>query len=70
MDELKPNSRETRADRFRLDRPNAKIWGVCSGIACHFDLDVTVVRVAFVIATLIGFGWLIPVYLAIGLIAD
>lgn len=55
---------------FRLDRQNGKIWGVCSGIANHFGIDVTLVRVGFVLGTLIGFGSLVLVYLAIALIAD
>lgn len=55
---------------FRLDRANAKLMGVCSGIADYFGLDVTLVRIGWVIGTLLGFGSLILVYLAIGLIAD
>lgn len=55
---------------FRLDRANAKFMGVCSGIADYFGLDVTLVRIGWVIGTLLGFGSLILVYLAIGLIAD
>lgn len=35
---------------FRLDRSNGKMLGVCAGLAHHFDLDVTLVRVAFVLA--------------------
>lgn len=58
----------TRA--FRLDRSNAKFMGVCSGIANYFGWDVTLVRVGVVVATLLGVGSLIPIYLAIGLIAD
>ncbi|MGB3739449.1 MAG: PspC domain-containing protein [Pontixanthobacter sp.] len=66
----KKDRRSTRPDTFRLDRPNGKLWGVCSGIARHFDIDVTIVRIAFVLGTLLGFGSLILVYLAIGLIAN
>ena len=55
---------------FRLDKANAKFMGVSAGIANHFGLDVTLVRLAWVIGTLVGFGSLILVYLAIGLIAD
>ena len=60
-----PPSRE-----FRLDRRNGKIWGVCAGIANYFGIDATWVRIGFVLGTLIGFGSLILVYLAIALIAD
>ena len=55
---------------FHLDKANAKLMGVCSGIADRFGWDVTLVRVGFVIGTLVGFGSLILVYLAIGLLAD
>lgn len=55
---------------FHLDKAHAKFMGVCSGIADSFGWDVTLVRVGFVVGTLIGFGSLILVYLAIGLLAD
>ena len=55
---------------FHLDKANAKLMGVCSGIADSFGWDVTLVRVGFVAGTLIGFGSLLAVYLAIGLLAD
>ncbi len=56
--------------QFRLDRRNAKLWGVCAGIANRFGVDPTMVRVLFVLGTLIGFGSLILVYIAIALIAN
>jgi phage shock protein C len=55
---------------FRLDKTNGKFMGVCAGIAKYFGWDVTLVRIAWVIGTLIGFGSLVLIYLAIGLIAD
>lgn len=55
---------------FRLDRRDGKIWGVCAGIANYFGIDATIVRILFVLGTLIGFGSLILVYIAIALIAD
>ena len=55
---------------FHLDKVNAKLMGVCSGIADSFGWDVTLVRVGFVAGTLLGFGSLMIVYLAIGLLAD
>ena len=55
---------------FHLDKANAKFMGVCSGIADSFGWDVTVVRVGFVVGTLVGVGSLLIVYLAIGLLAD
>lgn len=61
----KPPSRS-----FRLDKANAKVFGVCSGIADYFGIDAMLVRIGFVAATLIGFGSPVLIYLAIALIAD
>ena len=55
---------------FRLDKANGKLWGVCGGIADYFGIDATLVRVAFALGTIVGFGSLILVYAAIALIAD
>lgn len=55
---------------FRLDKTRGKVMGVCAGIANYFNVDVTLVRVAFGLATVLGFGTAIIVYLLIGLIAD
>lgn len=55
---------------FRLNKQRGKLMGVCAGIADYFGLDVTLVRIAWVLATLVGVGSLVLVYLAIGLIAD
>lgn len=70
MSALDRNNGNLPRNGFRLDKANGKLMGVCSGIARYFDLDVTLVRVAWVIATLLGVGSLVLVYLAIGLIAD
>ncbi|TMJ18787.1 MAG: envelope stress response membrane protein PspC [Alphaproteobacteria bacterium] len=42
--------------RFYLDKQNAKWKGVCAGIADYTGVDVTIVRIGFVIGTLIGQG--------------
>ncbi|WRK97218.1 PspC domain-containing protein [Altererythrobacter sp. H2] len=55
---------------FRLDKAQGKLWGVCGGIANYFGIDPMLVRIGFVAGTVIGFGSLILVYLAIALIAD
>jgi len=55
---------------FRLDKMRGKIMGVCAGIANYFGVDVTLVRVAFVLATILGFGTALIAYLLIGFIAD
>ena len=73
MNELKfrEDDHAVRPERsFRLDRRDGKLMGVCSGIARHFDIDATWVRLGFVAGTLLGFGSFILIYLAIALIAD
>ena len=49
--------------RFYLDREN-KVWsGVCAGIADYTGLDVTLVRVAAVLLTVMGgFPWTLVAY--------
>jgi len=55
---------------FHLDKADGKIFGVCAGIGNYFGIDPLVVRLGFVLGTLIGFGSFILIYLAIALIAD
>jgi phage shock protein PspC (stress-responsive transcriptional regulator) len=55
---------------FRLDKTNGKIMGVCAGIAAYFGFEAIWARLAFVAASLLGFGSPILIYLVIGLVAD
>ena len=55
---------------FRLGRADAKVMGVCAGLADYFNVDATLVRIGFVAATLLGIGAPILIYLLVGLIAD
>ena len=49
--------------KFHLDRRNGKFMGVCAGIARHFDIDPTFVRVGAVVVTLLGaFPWTLIAY--------
>jgi len=57
-------------DKLRLDKANGKLMGVCSGLANWSGMDVNVLRIIFVLATIFGFGSAILIYLAIGLIVD
>lgn len=41
---------------FRLDRDNARLMGVCAGLANRTGFDVTAVRVATVLTTLLALG--------------
>ena len=56
--------------RLTLDKPNKKILGVCAGLANWSALDVTIVRVLFVAATLIGVGSPILIYILLAMILD
>lgn len=71
MSDIEPRkSGRGLSKEFRLDKSNGKLAGVCSGIANYFGIDTTLVRIGFVLGTIIGFGSLILIYLAIALIAD
>ena len=45
-----------------------KLFGVCGGIANLLKLDSTLVRILFVIGTLISFGTSVILYIAMALI--
>ncbi|HLL29489.1 MAG TPA: PspC domain-containing protein [Allosphingosinicella sp.] len=56
--------------RFYLDKPNGRIFGVCSGIASHMGWDPTFVRVGVVLVTLLGaFPWTVIAYVAAAMMA-
>ncbi len=59
----------TRA-KFRLDRADGKIAGVCGGLAKYFGINPLIVRLVFLIGAVAGFGSFILIYLAIWLLAD
>jgi phage shock protein C len=52
--------------RLRLVRPRGerKVAGVCAGFAEYFDLDVTLVRLVWVVALVMGGMALIPYLIA------
>jgi phage shock protein PspC (stress-responsive transcriptional regulator) len=55
---------------FHKDRDNAKVFGVCGGLANYMDVDPMIIRLVFVAGTILGIGSFILVYLAIALLAD
>lgn len=55
--------------RFYRDKLNGKLLGICAGIADYTGVDVTVVRVAVVLLTLMGAGIIIPAYIIAGFLA-
>ncbi len=56
--------------KFRLDRTDGKVLGVCGGIGNYMNVDPMIVRLVFVAGTIFGFGSFILIYLAIALLAD
>lgn len=46
---------------------NRKLCGVCGGLAEHFDIDPTIIRLIFVFLTLFGGGGLL-IYLICALV--
>ena len=60
-----------RRTNFYLDKRNAKMMGVCAGLADYTGLDVTLVRVGFVLLTVLGgFPWTVIAYLITGWVAN
>lgn len=70
MNDIRNSGGTPPSRSFRLDKNNAKLAGVCSGIGNYFNIDPMLVRIGFVLATLFGFGSPILIYLAVALIAD
>lgn len=49
--------------------PNdAKLFGVCSGLAQHFNIDVTIVRLLFVFGAIFSGSGLFWIYIILALI--
>ncbi len=63
-------SNQPMKNKLKLDKANGKLMGVCSGLANWSGMDVNLLRLIFVLATIFGFGSAIIIYLAIGLIVD
>ncbi len=66
----KTNPSGSPSKSFRLDHDRGKLMGVCAGIGNYFGIDTTLIRIGFVAAVLLGVGFPVLIYLAIGLIAD
>ena len=57
-----------RVRKFYRDREGKKIAGVCSGLSLYLNIDVTLIRILFLIAFIFGFAgfW---IYLVLWIIA-
>jgi phage shock protein C len=51
--------------RMRLMRPRAerKIGGICAGVALYFGLDVTLLRVVWLLVAILGFPFGVIAYI-------
>ena len=50
--------------RFYLDKQDAKVKGVCAGVADYTGIDVTMVRIALVVLAFATSGWVLLAYVA------
>ncbi|TZG27175.1 PspC domain-containing protein [Sphingomonas montanisoli] len=57
------------SNRFRLNKTDGKVMGVCAGLADFTGVDATLIRIVTVLLTLLGVGSTILLYLLVGLIA-
>ncbi len=57
------SARSSEPDRLSRGAEGRFVAGVCVGLADFFDVDPTLVRIAFVVMTLLG-GLAVPLYLA------
>ncbi len=53
-----------------LNKANKKFMGVCAGLADWSEIDVSIIRILFVISALVGFGSPILIYLLLAFILD
>lgn len=58
-------SRDKQYRRLYRDPDNAVFGGVAAGISAYFNIDLLVVRILFVVFTLIGWGFPIVLYLVL-----
>jgi phage shock protein PspC (stress-responsive transcriptional regulator) len=56
------------ADKKLTKGSSRVIFGVCSGLASYFGLDVTLVRIVWVVITIFGIGSPILIYLVCALL--
>ena len=59
---------KTNENAFRRVSENKKIFGVCAGVARHWNLDVSIVRIAWVLVTIVAFPVGLIAYALVGLL--
>ncbi len=63
-----PSEEKKFRKKYYRDIDNKMLGGVCAGLAAYFGLDVTPVRLIFVILLFVPYGWMIVLYLALWII--
>jgi phage shock protein C len=53
-----------------LDKANKKILGVCAGLANWTGIDAMIIRLIFAVATVVGIGSPILIYILLAMILD
>lgn len=56
--------------RLTLDKANKKILGVCAGLANWTGIDAMIIRLVFAVATVVGFGSPVLIYILLAMILD
>jgi phage shock protein C len=56
--------------RLTLDKTNKKILGVCAGLANWSGIDAMIIRLIFAVATIVGFGSPVLIYILLAMILD
>ncbi|MDG1709348.1 MAG: envelope stress response membrane protein PspC [Emcibacteraceae bacterium] len=65
--------RETKTPKYRklyLDKKNAKVSGVCAGLADYFGIDPMIVRITTVLIGLFGGGLIFLGYILLAIFLD
>lgn len=55
---------------MKKDKENMVLFGVCSGLGKKMSVDASLIRAAFVIATLLGIGFPILIYIVLALVME
>lgn len=61
------NSNTPKYKKLYLDKQNAKISGVCSGLGDYFGIDPMVIRISTVVIALLGGGFIILGYIILAI---
>ena len=56
--------------RLTLDKTNKKILGVCAGLANWTGIDAMIIRLIVAVATVVGIGSPILIYILLAMILD